>query len=139
MTHEPNPLDGMRILVLDEHRELIELIRDVLHDAGAEVTPVLDNTTAARRILSDSYDAIIVGASSPGSRGRDLLQWLLIRRSQILPHTLVLRDRRHDGSASVPLGAVRLPALFKPFRIDRLVEAMARMHATPGDELKTAG
>jgi CheY-like chemotaxis protein len=83
----PDPLRGLKVLVVDDDVEAHEPIRRVLEDYGAEVVAVRSATAALDAIPQHLPDVLVSDISMPGRDGYDL-----IRAVRALP--------RHRGGAT---------------------------------------
>src|SRR5215471_19464949 len=113
----------MRILVVDDEKEIRELVRDVLIDDGYEVDEACDGKAAIDRAAAQRFDLVFCDVKMAPVDGFAVLREF----REIQPHAEVILMTGH-GSLEAALEAVREGAvdyICKPFEIDD-VSAMAR-------------
>ena len=124
-------LDDVRILLVDDEPEMLDLLDQFLRDCGAQVTVVHSARAALAAIVADAPDVLISDIGMPGEDG-----YWLIRAVRALPR---------DGGGAVPAIAMTgdvvtnsLGAIFqagfdelraKPFDLDDLADVVARLAA----------
>ena len=70
---EASPLDGLRLLVVEDEEDSRVMLKRALSSAGAAVTTAADAESALREIDENSqFDAIISDIGMPGMSGYDL-------------------------------------------------------------------
>jgi len=62
-------LDGLTILVIDDHRETVELLREYLYSAGATVVGADSAKAALAFAETHVLDAVLVDIRMPGEDG----------------------------------------------------------------------
>ncbi len=107
-----------RILVADDDRHLLELVRAMLDEAGLEVVVAHSGLAAADLIEREEFDAAVLDVLMPGMSG-DALADLL---HSLKPHVPVLLMTGDSGDQFVR--SAQLPRLRKPFTEQDLVEAV---------------
>lgn len=128
-TGEGRPLDGVRVLVIEDHADSRELIAEILRQQGAEVTTVEDVRQAlitARRIRPD---VMICDIGMPDGNGvaliREVRTWSLDQGGGVPAVALTgyarPEDREHALSAGFQI------YLSKPAEPRVLVESVARL------------
>lgn len=102
----PNELspDALRILVIDDDRELCGLIRDYLGPFGYEVTAEHDGRSGLNRARAEPFHALILDVMLPGLDGFEVLKQL---RSDSDVPVLMLTSRgdETDRIVGLELGA----------------------------------
>jgi CheY-like chemotaxis protein len=71
---ESNLLRKTRILIVEDDVDSLEMLRLVLENSGAEVTPVDRSQKAVDELSRNSFDLIISDLGLPGMDGYDLIQ-----------------------------------------------------------------
>lgn len=113
-------LGGLRILVVDDHSEICELIAEVLREDGHVVVSA-DSGAQARALLEggERADVVLADVRMPGVGGAALVRW--IRASEHRHVRVVLmsaspppRDVQGEADAFLP----------KPFELAALVAAV---------------
>lgn len=118
-----------RVLIVDDDREMRALLADVLGEAGYDVTEAADGARALIRLRSESFAAIILDKNMPGLSGLDLLPGL----RTICPETPVILITAF-GDVGTYVDAMEKGAtayIFKPFRMQELLEVLQRAVALP--------
>jgi len=131
----------MRILVVEDERQLAGHVARALSRNGHCLTAVHDGTAGLQAALSDPPDLIVLDLNLPGLDGLSVLARL--REAQCPARVLVLTARGEVGDRVKGLHAGADDYLTKPFSMDELVarvEAIGRRGATttPADLLKVA-
>ncbi|MCW2543424.1 MAG: two-component system response regulator [Frankiales bacterium] len=130
----------MRVLLVEDDRELAPLIQRALHGAGFEVTLATDGQRALHLGLTDTFDVLIVDRGLPGIEGLDLIARL--RGQGVSTPTIVLSARSSVQDRVDGLDAGAEDYLPKPFEISELlarVRAQLRRHPDAAAELAVPG
>src|SRR5215470_1455551 len=117
----------MRILVVEDHRELAATIAVGLRREGMAVDIVFDGEQALRRSARDTYDVILLDRDLPKLHGDDVCRALVARGSETRVLMLTAADTIESRVDGLGLGADDY--LAKPFAFAELVariRALAR-------------
>ncbi len=118
------PADSViSVLLIDDDRELGELMSEFLATRGIAVEVIHDGRRGLARALSDEHDLILLDVMLPGLEGFEVLRQVR-RRSTVPIIMLTARTAREDRVAGLDSGADDY--LPKPFEPEELV---ARMRA----------
>lgn len=109
------------ILVVDDHREIAELVADTLAEEGYTVRVAHDGIGALQAIRENRPDLLLLDLSMPRMSGDELLRRLQADGLRDLPVILMTADRSPERLASLAVDLL----LTKPFDIDHLIEAVA--------------
>jgi len=123
----------MRILLVEDHKPLVRILKQGLEEEGFAVDAAGDGEEADFKARSANYDAIILDLMLPKEDGLSLLQrW---RRSGMNTHVLVLTARSsiEDKVRGLDLGADDY--LTKPFELKELL-ARLRSLVRRGHQVK---
>lgn len=101
-----------RLLVIDDDRELCDLVREYLEGDGFEVEMRFDGDAGLARILADPPDLVVLDVMLPGKNGFDVLREVRARSS--LP-VVMLTARGEDIDRIVGLELGADDYLGKPF------------------------
>jgi len=118
-----------RILVVDDDAEMRALLLELLRHEGWDPDQAANGAEALIRLRSESFAVIILDKNMPGLSGLDLLPGL----RKICPATPVILITAF-GDVETYVDAVEKGAfayLFKPFRMEELVQALRRAIASP--------
>ncbi len=107
-----------RVLVADDNRQFVEMVRAMLEDAGYEVVTASSGLAAARLIEQEELDLLILDVLMPEMSG-DALAALLHEARPELP---VLLMTGYSGGQFAD--GTEFPLLRKPFTEQQLVEAV---------------
>ena len=122
------PIDPRRaarnILVIEDERDIAELIALHLEDLPAAVTLAHDGPSGLQLAMSREWDAIVLDIRLPGLNGLDLCRELRTQLSPVPILMLTARGSELDRVLGLELGADDY--LTKPFS---LAELMARVKA----------
>jgi CheY-like chemotaxis protein len=110
-----------RILVADDNRQLVEMLRAMLEDAGHEVVSASSGLAASALLDREEVDLLLLDVLMPGMSG-DAVADLLRRSRPELPVLLMTGD---SGDQFVP--GMQYPVLHKPFTEQQLVEAVRQL------------
>ncbi len=138
-------LDSMerRILVVEDQRDIAELIAMHLRDLGHRIDCVHDGGAGYEAARSGRYDLVVLDVMLPGRDGLDIVRALRIDKVTTPVLILTARSTELDRVLGLELGADDY--LTKPFSIAELqarVRAMLRrvdMHAPAADPQPAAG
>jgi len=113
-----------RLLVVDDDARVRRFVRDVLVEAGYEVTAVGDAESAVARLLSFRPDVFILDIHLPGMDGLSLARELRkIHAKNPIPVVVIsVRTDPRDKVKAHASGAITF--LEKPFRKEDLLDAV---------------
>ncbi len=115
----------VRILIIDDEDELRSMLRQMLEQAGYEVTEAVNGAEGIQLYEQDTHDLIITDIIMPEKEGVETI--IALRRADPgLPIIAISGGGRLDATdfltMTKKLGARR--TLSKPFRRDQLLEAV---------------
>jgi two-component system copper resistance phosphate regulon response regulator CusR len=115
----------MRLLLVEDEREIQSFVKQSLMEAGYEVDTAEDGATASRLAAKHAYHGLIVDLGLPDQDGIDLI--LQLRRIGITSPVLILSARRSvdDRVKGLELGGDDY--LTKPFAIAELLARMRNL------------
>lgn len=108
----------MRLLIIEDEKDLCDTIAKSLHDAGYEVDTCYDGTTASDLITCENYDLIILDLNLPGTDGMTLLH--MLRTEDDETKVLILSARSQIADKVEGLDAGANDYLEKPFHLQEL-------------------
>jgi DNA-binding response OmpR family regulator len=109
----------MRVLIVEDHKELAATIAVGLRREGMAVDIVFDGEDALRHAVGDSYDVILLDRDLPRFHGDDVCRALVARGSRSRVLMLTAADTIEDRVDGLDLGADDY--LPKPFAFAELV------------------
>lgn len=130
----------MRLLIVEDERELNEMITVSLRRAGFEADACYDGRAADEYMASEDYDLIVLDLNLPGMDGMALLRDLR-ERDQDTP-VLILSARSEVTDKVAGLDAGANDYLAKPFHLDELearVRSLTRRSFTQKDMILQCG
>ena len=130
----------MRVLVVEDERDLNRILTKTLSKAGYSVDGCLNGEEMADHLLGAEYDAILMDVMMPGKDGFTLVSELRAKGVDTPILFLTARDSVADRVAGLDLGADDY--LVKPFDFDELlarIRAMTRKRVGSRSNLFTVG
>ena len=125
----------MRLLIVDDCLEIVNILSSILELSGHETHKALNGLEATELLRKDFYDIVITDAEMPGMDGMELCRWIKSR----FPGTYIIGT---SGSLSSidRLGAAGADLCFsKPFRICEIEKAIQNKFILPPDLGATPG
>jgi len=122
------PMNGARVLVVDDDEEILALLDEILSKEGYQVQTAADADSALRLVAQMEPDLVITDIQMPGMDGMALLSELRTRA----PHAFVILATAY-GSLKTAVDGIKAGAfdyLGKPFMVEdiRLVARRALEH-----------
>jgi DNA-binding response OmpR family regulator len=121
---------SMNVLVVEDDKEMAELLVRGLREEAYEVDLARDGRTALKLSVSGSFDVILLDIMLPGMNGLDVAKELRLRREQVPVLMLTARDALPDIVKGLDAGADDY--MTKPFSFLELLarlRALGRRHA----------
>ena len=117
-----------RIFIVDDIPDFLELMEDVLSEAGYEVHAFTLPSEAAAEARDSRLDLIITDLRVGEESGFDLLRTLLQDPSTASIPMLVCTAATMDVEEhSRPLGVGNIPVIYKPFEMRHLLERVREL------------
>ena len=108
----------MRLLIVEDEKNLCDTIAKNLYGAGYEVDTSYDGDDALDYILSEDYDLIVLDLNLPGTDGMDILKELRKKNEETKVIILSAKSQIADKVAGLDAGANDY--LEKPFHLQEL-------------------
>ena len=108
----------MRLLIVEDEKQICDAVAKSLYDAGYEVDTCYDGEEALECILTENYDLVVLDLNLPGMDGLDLLRAVRAEQPELRVLILSARAGLSDRITGLDLGADDY--LTKPFRIPEL-------------------
>jgi DNA-binding response OmpR family regulator len=112
-------LPAARVLLVEDEPGIVDFVRRGLQTAGFAVEVALDGIEGERRVLSETFDAVVLDLMLPGRGGLDILAAARGAKSNVPVIVLTARGEIEDRVAGLDAGAVDY--LVKPFSMAELV------------------
>ena len=108
----------MRLLIVEDEKNLCDTIAKNLYGAGYEVDTSYDGDDALDCILSEDYDIIVLDLNLPGTDGMDILKELRKKNEETKVIILSAKSQIADKVSGLDAGANDY--LEKPFHLQEL-------------------
>ena len=108
----------MRLLIVEDEKQICDVVAKSLYAAGYEVDTCYDGTEALEYILAENYDLIVLDLNLPGIDGMDILREL--RQSNEETKVLILSARGQIVDKVEGLDAGANDYMEKPFHLQEL-------------------
>lgn len=108
----------MRLLIVEDEKELCDAIAKSLYNSGYEIDTCYDGNDALDFILSENYDLIVLDLNLPHMDGMDILREL--RKTNDETKVLILSARSQIADKVEGLDAGANDYMEKPFHLEEL-------------------
>jgi two-component system response regulator HydG len=108
-----------RVLIVDDHLSMAETVADGLTEHGFEAIAVAAGREAARRLVTEDFDALVTDLRMPGVDGLELLK--ISRTAAPARPVIVMTAYSAVESAIECIRQGAFHYLTKPFKVDELV------------------
>jgi DNA-binding NtrC family response regulator len=120
----------MRVLIVDDERELVEPLVERLELRGLEVTGEMSGRAALETLGREAFDVIVLDVKMPEISGLDLLRRIKASKPAQKVVLMTGHGSRADAEEGKALGAFEY--MMKPVRIDDLLAVLKRAAETHG-------
>ncbi len=128
----PRTLDGIRVLIVDDDRDIGEVLQFVLEAEGALVS-VAHSAAEALSLLTDSMpDVLLSDLAMPGGSGYDLMRSIVAREGHKAPPAAALSAYAPGQDLRQALAAGFRMLLEKPIEPGTLIKAVTTLAADGG-------
>ena len=104
----------MRLLIVEDEKQICDAVAKSLYDAGYEVDTCYDGEEALEYILTENYDLIVLDLNLPGMDGMEILKEL--RQSNEETKVLILSARGQIADKVEGLDAGANDYMEKPYQ-----------------------
>jgi len=116
-----------RVLIVDDDRELCELVAELLGEEGFEVEVANRGEQGLERALSGEHSLVVLDVMMPGMNGFEVLRRLRAQGSDIHVMMLTARGEDVDRIVGLEIGADDyLPKPFNPRELVARIQAILR-------------
>jgi two-component system NtrC family sensor kinase len=117
-----------RVLLVEDEEAVLEFERDVLTGAGAEVVASMSVEEVRSKLLTESFDALIINGKLPGGwSAPEVFRWLVEKQSGLEKHLLFTFSGVADAETRTFLQENQVPYLVKPFEVAELISQARRL------------
>ncbi|HEY1265511.1 MAG TPA: ATP-binding protein [Terriglobales bacterium] len=117
-----------RILLIEDEEAILELERDVLTGAGAQVVALSSNQEVQARLLEESFDALIMnGKMTGGWNTEEAYQWLSEKCPGLEKRVLVTFSAEPAPELRSFMQEHNVPFLVKPFEVSEVITQVRRL------------
>ena len=116
---------GKRVLVVDDEGPIVELIRQVLMEAGYEVDTAADGRVALEQAAATHYDLILCDWKMPGLTGREVYERLAATNPQAAANFIFITGDVINERTQAFLRQHDKQCLAKPFSLQDFRRAVA--------------
>ena len=114
----------MRILVVDDNRDILNLVEQIVQSEGHEVVTARDGLEALQQAATLLPDAVVLDINMPGLEGWEVCRRIKSQRS-IPVMMLSVRAEKEEVARGLALGADEY--LAKPFEIGHFLDRLRAM------------
>ena len=115
----------LRVMVVDDNRQLAENLAEILSDEGCEVCTAFTAEEALRAADAHHFDLVLTDIRMPGMNGVELVRRLALRDPTATFLLMTAYTSDQVLTAASHLGVVRA-VLAKPLAVERLLELLPR-------------
>lgn len=113
----------MKILLIEDDREISEMLGNYLTAEGFETVCAYDGREACQSFAEETFDCVLLDLMIPGKNGLEVMKY--IRQSSTVP-ILIVTAKDTDADKTIGLGLGADDYITKPFS---LTEVVARVRA----------
>ncbi len=111
-----------KILVVDDDKDLCDLIHEILCDEGYEVNKTYDGTEALNELMIGNYDLLIIDNKLKGVTGISIIKKIITLKSS--PKILMISAYGTSETKSEARKCGVLEFIDKPFEISKLTDSV---------------
>jgi hypothetical protein len=135
----PPRLDGVRVLLVDDDADTLDLVAEIIRGQGARVATASSARAALAQLEGELPDVLVTDVAMPEQDGVALLETMRRRGWQVPAVALTALAREEDRSRAMAAGFERY--LVKPVNPGELLSSIAGLVAAPaaGAEVRASG
>jgi PAS domain S-box-containing protein len=119
------PLNGIRVLAVDDDADSLEFIAFLLESSGVIVTTCNSAALALQRLEQDRFDALLSDIGMPGMDGYELIQKVRARGNQV--PAIALTAYAGEGNQQQAIAAGFQSHLAKPLDPDQVITVVSEL------------
>ena len=130
----------MRLLIIEDEKDICDTVAKSLYNAGYEVDTCYDGNDALDYLLTENYDLVVLDLNLPGKDGMEILQEL--RQTNEETKVLILSARSQIADKVAGLDAGANDYMEKPFHLQELearIRSLTRRKFVQRDVCLNAG
>lgn len=129
-THQPTPRTRQTVLVVDDDREIRDVLRDLFYDEGYRVYEAANGADGLQLLrAAEAPVVMLLDLMMPGVDGFEVCRRLAADSHLVDHHAIILMSARRNLQAADCRGVQATIA--KPFEIDELVALVERLATQP--------
>jgi len=118
-------LQGARIIVIDDHADLVDNLQEILEDQGASVRTASSAAEGVRE-AGDTFDVALVDVRLPDARGQSIVP--VLKAASGLQEVLLVTGHASIQDAVEAVKAGAFAYILKPFDSEELVATVGRAY-----------
>ncbi|WP_280151182.1 response regulator [Piscinibacter sp. XHJ-5] len=118
---------GARVLVVDDEREIAEVLRDILVHAGHRVAMAHSGAQALAHLDTHGADLVLTDLKMPGMDGPALYREIRSRHPHLLQRVIAITGDTLGTVAREFVEATRVPVIDKPFAPQEVLARVAEV------------
>jgi signal transduction histidine kinase/ActR/RegA family two-component response regulator len=132
-------LAGIRVLLVDDDRDICEVLQVVLESQGAVVTVASSAVEALAALERSMPNVVLSDIAMPGETGYDLMRKIVAREGDRAPPAAALSAQPPGRDLEQALASGFQMLLAKPVDPETLIAAVAALAGRPGAQRRVAG
>jgi signal transduction histidine kinase/ActR/RegA family two-component response regulator len=137
--HDEGALAGIRVLLVDDDRDISEVLQVVLERQGAVVTVAASAVEALAALERSMPNVLLSDIAMPGETGYDLMRKIVAREGDGAPPAAALSAQAPGRDLERALASGFQMLLAKPVDPETLIAAVAALAGRPGAQRRVAG
>ncbi|ABF41498.1 multi-sensor hybrid histidine kinase [Candidatus Koribacter versatilis Ellin345] len=120
-----------KVLAVDDEEAVLELERELITGAGADVTCASDGAEAIRLLGAESFDAIVIDSKMPGEYDSpDVYRWVLVNHPELAARFVFTVSHATEPTVRGFLEEHSITHIEKPFQVSELIGILRRILAS---------
>lgn len=125
----PRAAPSYRVLVVDDDREIVELLREILELASHRVDSADSGEAALQSLAEVEYDVMVSDIRMPGIDGTQLYEAICNKRPELAARLAFITGDMLSPNVAEFLKRTGIPHLAKPFQPRQVIELVKRLGA----------
>ncbi len=128
-------LEGKKILLVDDDRDILAAMQSALSDMGPEVLTASDGNAAIQQAIDHEPDLVVLDMMLPKRSGFLVMEKLKRGKKRTDPPRIIMITGNQGSRHKMYAESLGVDAyLYKPFRIEKLLEAITELFVPPAAE-----